>query len=744
MSVLTVDSQNFVGSYEAAPDKLRALIGKYYSQADNGSYEYRDISNIRIDELIITNASNNESTPLIPQKRNIISFGSNDYQKFETNAEWRDFCFSSFSQNSIYFDHAHLMDTQEVTSSMIKNFHMPEYEDHSKIYSTKKLLNYNLISYPFKSSNEEVRRVADRKTVYDAADYEAATQNDLDRLFSQFETRISNYSASVSELEDKQTHIYDIYSTRDPVYGEERFPYQYRIEFGSDTDSDILDVLDEGYKRKNVFKSIRTRLVESELSFSTGENTLNLKVHDFLSICTSNLITNFSKSTDELYLLDEDENASSPIQDRFVNHLRTIQFFSSMRSLVEVNFRDYNDTTRFPKNCHTSLIGYKIQKYFDRESGTPIQTYYTTNSEFIDTQLKYGRKYFYVVHRLYAVFGTQYEYKNLLVQDENGKFTRIDGTELPSGLPAQPTSNQYNAMIEVVCRPSVQIIEEEIYRESTCFVDSPILPPEVMFYGRKSEPTLNMFFRPSFFKIESVTSESDEELGRELLTPFRDSDAPIISLLRDFSKDNTLRGDYFSGIYEIYRMEEKPTSYLDFKNHFLTSVDMFTDVMRQNRNSREQLDPKSHPILGPKRHSNHNAHFQDTLVPHRVYYYLFRAVTYHGTPSNVTVTYRVELQRDSDEYKLVIDQYRYPTQEDLNVRRNFKRILNIVPNEDRLQFTFPEDKEPSYDNWSLDGGGLFSLNAPKIFKLRVRSKHTGKIVDLNLRFKLKKDNSFTP
>ncbi len=59
---------------------------------------------------------------------------------------------------------------------------------------------------------------------------------------------------------------------------------------------------------------------------------------------------------------------------------------------------------------------------------------------------------------------------------------------------------------------------------------------------------------------------------------------------------------------------------------------------------------------------NMNGYFEDPIIPNRKYYYAFRAITYHGTPSNLTVPFEVELLRDSDEYKINISQYKYPSE----------------------------------------------------------------------------------
>ncbi len=82
---------------------------------------------------------------------------------------------------------------------------------------------------------------------------------------------------------------------------------------------------------------------------------------------------------------------------------------------------------------------------------------------------------------------------------------------------------------------------------------------------------------------------------------------------------------------------------------------------------------------------NMNGYFEDFIVPNQKYYYAFRALTYHGTPSNLTVPFEVELLRDSDEYKVMVSQYKYPNGKNYTYEKKAKRIIKIVtPNIERL------------------------------------------------------------
>lgn len=756
MSVLTVDTQNFANSIDAFPDKLRAEIGYVFGLSPNtGQYISRRVSSGKVSSYHTTTVPVNDQS-LLPIKKTRV-FISGDENSFSNQQEWRQYCQDTIKVNAEYTDHSFMMDSPEITSKLVKEYHRPEYEDLTKQYSTNQLLSYTLMSYPFKEKTEVLRRIADRKTVYDSKDFVVSTREDLERSFSQFATRIENYSASSTEIDTKQRNVFDLYVgpiiTEDDLangfYNQTSFPFHYDIYLPVVGSTQLLSanmkfrrLLRDYGKAKNVFKALKNDSVSFERSFTTGDTNASYKMHNFMEFLTTDRISSFSQGDDELFMLPErdlDENAA---ENRFVNQLNNIQFFSQTRSFLKEFTRDYNKTAVNPENSHTVFLGYKIQKFMDRNGGNPIQTYYTTKDGLIDTQLKYGRKYNYKVHLLLGIVGTSYSYSNLFISDDNGmsSLSGIVPSTNPDGF-NEVSNKKYKAYVDAIAIPSFQIIEMEVFSDTIAFVDAPTLPPQVNFFGRKEEPIIGMIFRPNFFRIESVSSELPDELGRALDVPFRPSDAAIIDLLKNFSKDNTLRGDYFSGIYEIYRMETKPQNYLDFVDNYLATVDVSTTMVNQGREPREQISKPTVPTKGSKTHSNQIAHFEDVLVPHRIYYYLFRAVTYHGTPSNVTITYQVELQRDADEYKLIIKEYTYGREFTPEAQFNFKRLLNLIPNEERMVFTHPSDQQPSIDNFSLDNGAMFA-ESTRTIKLRVTSKHTGKKIDLNLNFKLNKDGSF--
>jgi len=122
---------------------------------------------------------------------------------------------------------------------------------------------------------------------------------------------------------------------------------------------------------------------------------------------------------------------------------------------------------------------------------------------------------------------------------------------------------------------------------------------------------------------------------------------------------------------------------------------------------------------------------------------LFRSSTYHGTPSNPSHIYELELLEDSDETRISVKEYKIPEQKEHSYTKTCKRLMRIVPNMEQLLFN---NEFTAFDNSVLGDIGILptkifnGMPTGKVFKIRITSKHTGKKMDINLRFKIKKSN----
>jgi hypothetical protein len=741
-----VDSENSVSSLEEAPDRLRAEIGRYFNPQSTGPYSFVDFRlGIKTDFL---NPLESEGTQLFPTKKARI-FVSGREGQFRDQAQWTTYIRKTIRPGTAFLDHQFSFTPPEIENSFAKNYHDPAYEDITKVFGSNQLLNWNLVSYPHKGEMPSVSRVGDLRTRFDEGDY-LVTSNSLPDLISQYPSRISNYDGPVEEIALKQRNIFDL--QRPAILDESidgsltlqtsylvqpsDFPYYYRKRLSRIETADqrtrqrFNDIVDRYKKRKSIFQSIKQNLSFSNREFNVGDdNNVPAKIYNLLDIITTTRIVSISEQTDELFLVPQQETDFADITSRFADQINTVRFLSSMRDFLGEKSRKIEDIFDASPS-ETFFLGYKIEKYLDNDAGNPIQTYYTNDMEFYDTQLKYGRKYIYKTKLLIGILGSSYTYSELFVSKNETQMEGVDG-QTPQSYPdgfTEIAHEKYRAYVDVEATPSFQVMEYQVDEDEVAFVDTPVLPPQVDFQNDSKKASVEFFFSPIFAYVESVRPNpaTPEELIRPLV-PLTEEDERISNLVA-LSKTNGANPDYFTGIYEIYRMSKPPQEEADFADHFLTNVDDQTSLA-----FREGMSIPTTAI------DNMNGYFEDFIIPNRKYYYAFRALTYHGTPSNLTIPFEVELLRDSDEYKVNTSQYKYPSEENYVQQKMTKRIIKISPNIERLLFS-EEEKTPTGLNFKLDDGSMLGPGATKI-KIRVTSKHTGKKIDLNLNLILKDETN---
>ena len=181
--------------------------------------------------------------------------------------------------------------------------------------------------------------------------------------------------------------------------------------------------------------------------------------------------------------------------------------------------------------------------------------------------------------------------------------------------------------------------------------------------------------------------------------------------------------------YEIYRLETVPKKISDFAGNLY--------YLLENR----EVD-----VYGNKKRSRLT--FNDYLEHDKTYYYMFRALTHNGNPSNPSPVYAVEKTRDSDETFLKVQTIELENKEEFSMETSFRRFMSIAIRDEHLEYNEKTYKnisgEPAesahYSNLTLGEDGLDDviwnyndLNNNYI-KLRLESKNSGKKIDLNLIF----------
>jgi len=407
-------------------------------------------------------------------------------------------------------------------------------------------------------------------------------------------------------------------------------------------------------------------------------------------------ITSFFSSETEIdldnfYGLNQESIASKMSFD-----LRKHLFKGYLKTSSSMGFRRYEDVLNNIE-CHKENLCYSFEKFDEFElDSTRLQNIFVpagdSSTIFTDTQVKYGTTYVYRVKSHYMIVGNSYTYRNVRYYNDD------DVTY---------------ATAEVVNRPSIMIVPFDLFSTSKAIIQPPPVFPQVVFRTENNaESEIQIYLSP--------TKNDHKAYFVEIL----ESDAPQKEFLEQFYPSNdgmfTFHSSVDSGLYEVFRLSYPPKTISEFSNSKLGEVRM------------------------PYRTTD--AIFRDIVEPNENYYYMFRQINQKSMVSNPTSIFKVSLVVDADDAKVSVDTYEYPKQLKSEPRKNFKSLLQIKPAVEQVLFS--EDQAALYNKTSLKGtiddlklGTQREAVWGRKFKLRVRSKTSGKMIDININFELAKNKS---
>lgn len=394
---------------------------------------------------------------------------------------------------------------------------------------------------------------------------------------------------------------------------------------------------------------------------------------------------------------EEEIRANSGPQFQFFKSLMFAIFLGKFQSLVKQKFRTFEEVMS-GEPAYSETVMYRIAKFEFNNAGQPIQNFWLPNSNdidvlrFLDTQVKYNKRYFYKVWAYQLVIGTRYWYTDL-----------------------DADSYDHHATFMANMEPSIQLIETPYLETSVRVTDKPPVPPDVdiiPFKGNDSEMKFYMKGNVGEFDAEPV-----------LIQP---TDAAIFNTIRDSQSRGlmekiTFGADDQPSVFQIFRLTERPKSYGDFTGNLWATIN--TDV------NLESLQGAT------------SAAFVDQIMPNTKYYYIVRTIDVHGHLSNPTPVFEVEVINENG---LVFPTIRCVEFQEMarGSEKPARRFIQIVPNV--LQSLINEEKSGYEDaQTAADVERKINLGVTtdavwdKRFKIRLTSKSTGKKIELNIGFEHK-------
>ena len=313
---------------------------------------------------------------------------------------------------------------------------------------------------------------------------------------------------------------------------------------------------------------------------------------------------------------------------------------------------------------------------------------------------------------------TFYTANQMDVQDKDHNtdqgFASSNGVQIvEKNILPQDTANEDKklAVFKSIMYPNIKIVEVPYYEEVVVVADFPPLPP-------------NVNFNPLVGKGSKILMTFEHQVGdrEEVPIAYNKKEKSIFNLIRTAQNRNfkgadgkfvkpsiRFKSDDFPIRYIIYTLETPPSGYKDFESG------------RKRGLSTEKA----------------TARIED-LVPNKTYYYMFKTEDVHRNISNPSPVYAVQMTLNSGVYFPVVSIYEFQKESIGEKFKQFQQYLKIEASV--IQRIVNRDKSEinsGTSNTSLPvlGIGNTSLWNEKKFKFRIISKHTGKAVDLNIRFK---------
>lgn len=402
-----------------------------------------------------------------------------------------------------------------------------------------------------------------------------------------------------------------------------------------------------------------------------------------------------------------------------------------------------------PENVQNSeTFAYRITKYRvffvnGQKNRQFVQSYYVpnfsdvTNFTMYDTQLKYGIRYEYDVTALQLFFSNNYSFYPLNQQYFSinltpyltgivpNRYPRFSVTQKPlntavatdyiaidsnsNGIQANETGriitvyDKYHVFFsDKESEPKLKLIETPYFSKEVIVRDSPPIQPDVsvVFFKDISNVVKFMFNSQTGLKYEepiAVEPSDKQQFDR-------------IKEAQERKDQNTIKFESEDppSYFEVYKLTTKPTSYRDFEGARIY-----------------QVLPKFGSFAGD---------VVDLVIPNTKNYYMFRVVDIHSQVSNPTSCFEIEIVNDNGKVYPILNIIELkPKAEEENKTKKLKRFLHIKPSANQKEIRYQNNNDSSALTNKIDIGANDSVWGRK-FKIRVKSKLSNKVIDLNVTF----------
>ena len=400
---------------------------------------------------------------------------------------------------------------------------------------------------------------------------------------------------------------------------------------------------------------------------------------DFQNVLSSSIFTGDRPTINSIPIISYLDPCDDSNIDPFTKNLTYVLSKLKINNIANSNFRNYKQIFDGELAQNETLI-YIVKKI---TSSNQVQGFIflnpleARNFVYYDTQVKYGQKYKYEVDAYQVVIGTNYIFQNY-----------------------QDTSNGFD--IDCISIPSLKLVQTKYCEKEIINADSPPIPLDIMFV-------------PYFGINNKISIYMNSQVGRQHAEPVL-----ILDQDQQAFEQNRLTQEIETGpilfesedpvsLFQIMRLETKPSSYQDFKDSLITNVGVLENSFSNT--------------------------YLDLVEPNKTYYYIFRTKDIHSNISNPTPVYQLTLRDDGGAvYPEIEVLYNFDVEVEKDAFKAARKYIHLLPSITQTSIEIGEEAESANNLSQLKLGYANDPVWGKQFKIRVRSKSTGKLVDFNVTF----------
>ena len=717
--VIYVDSNNYVENtneenivfdsvISQMPDKIR-YYSKNYWTINNNVLSKEDNTNALIDVEHL-----DDETLILRARKNkfLNSYFENGVIKNSfSKKDWNDFLIANIPQSNEIFEDfytifnepiniANLESSVEAGANYIKkeyiyNFFSQNYENlvNSQIFDVKTIPTvFNLLN----DTKADVRTYEENlnlslgglieASVVDSFQSAKKITNNVKNYFDAFAKTYSKPEALPVISLIKQNEVNNIIekSKLSLLLNNKGafipFPFYYYFEFtnASPHKNDFIHVLTDNFK-------IQNELLENIIDQQVNRNKFFIYSGDVVEERSLNFI-------DLKQFISSKISTTDFGTDNSLNNSQIVSYTNLMNYLknnLKPKIRKYKNLLETPS--HNEILFYKIEKRQFNFESAPIQTYWLVPSneqiiKFFDTQIKYGTEYYYTVSAYNLVLGTKYSYEEFIYQEEQEK-----QKDLSNGL----------IKLKVKTNSDYKIFEKQIAKFSISAFENPYTKPITEILHNNGNLVFNLLqSQAETYEKFTIIENNDLKVLEKIRKSQENEDSETIRSLLNETAEKTL---------EIYRIDKIPTNYIAFQGKLYKKIKL-------DRNT---------------------SSFIDKIPKNIKFYYMFRYLNLHETPSNVSDVLEVELKDEEGFEELKVRKIdmsgRIPRKES----KDFKKYMLIKPSLLQTRFN-NEGNVQSIDQVQLGPNKQKVWN--KDFILRIKSKKTNRVLEFNLSTIINKKN----